>query len=339
MLLPILIGVAVVAYLMWKQFDPEEFNKIIWSRHTFFWITLAIVCLVIRHLANSYRLYILADQAFSFKKCIELIFIWEFSSAITPTSVGGSAVALFVLAQEKLTVAKTSTIVIFTIVLDTFFFCSTLLIYFIILGPIIIEPGFTSWGAMSLGKVFIGAYIFMACYGFLFFYGLFFKPVWIKKLIYRFARFPFINKFREKLNAVGDDIVRASKDISTKKWDYYVKSFGATFLAWSVRFLLLSFLIVALVPLAQYDFQTMFVRHSRIESMFVMLAFSPTPGGSGIAEIMFKDYLGDYAPAGIAVLIALVWRIITYYSYLLAGSIVIPNWIRKIINSKKRKSD
>ncbi|NJN77591.1 MAG: hypothetical protein HC803_04080 [Saprospiraceae bacterium] len=48
------------------------------------------------------RLHILTEGEFTWRKCFELIFIWEFSSAVTPTSVGGSAVALFVLSQEKL---------------------------------------------------------------------------------------------------------------------------------------------------------------------------------------------------------------------------------------------
>ena len=68
------------------------------------------------------------------KKCIELIFIWEFSSAVSPTSVGGSAVAFFVLAQEKLSTAKTATIVLYTVVLDTIFFVGTLPILFAFFG-------------------------------------------------------------------------------------------------------------------------------------------------------------------------------------------------------------
>ena len=99
-IIPVLIGLGVVAYLLWKQFDPEEFAKISWTSHTFFWILASLFFLTIRHLAYANRLRILSDKQFSWKKCIELIFIWEFSTSISPTSVGGSAVALFVLSQE-----------------------------------------------------------------------------------------------------------------------------------------------------------------------------------------------------------------------------------------------
>ena len=57
-----------------------------------------------------------------------------------PTSVGGSAVALFVLAQEKLSAAKTATIVIYSAVLDTLFFVSTLLVLYLVFGWVMIRP-------------------------------------------------------------------------------------------------------------------------------------------------------------------------------------------------------
>ncbi|MCB0624860.1 MAG: flippase-like domain-containing protein, partial [Saprospiraceae bacterium] len=111
-ILPILLGVGVVIYLLWRQFDPEEFAKIDWTRHTLFWVLATVGLLIVRHLSYATRLRILSNREFSWRKCIELIFIWEFSSAVSPTSVGGSAVAFFVLAQEKLSTAKTATIVL-----------------------------------------------------------------------------------------------------------------------------------------------------------------------------------------------------------------------------------
>ena len=127
-----LIGLGVVGYLMYNQFDTKEFNKINWGAHAFFWIGISLALLVLRHIAYAYRLRTLSDKVFSWKKAIELVFIWEFSSAVSPTSVGGSAVAFFVLSQEKLTVAKTATIVLFTIILDTLFFIGTLLLLYLI---------------------------------------------------------------------------------------------------------------------------------------------------------------------------------------------------------------
>jgi hypothetical protein len=52
---------------------------------------------------------------------------------------------------------------------------------------------------------------------------------------------------------------------------------------------------------------------------------------------MFGGLYSDIVPVGVALLIAIIWRLITYYSYLFAGVVVVPNWINKLL-SRRRKS-
>jgi uncharacterized protein (TIRG00374 family) len=338
-ILPILIGVGVVIYLSWRQFDPEEFSKINWTRHTFLWVLAAFAILVVRHLAYAIRLRILSNKAFSWRKCIELIFIWEFSSAVSPTSVGGSAVAFFILAQEKLSTAKTATIVLYTIVLDTIFFIGTLPFLFAIFGTNMIRPNmeklsdFDGWG-----YTFLGAYILMAVYGFLFYYGLFISPIQMKRLLVGFTKLKFLRRFRRKAVDLGNDMILASKEMKQQRWSFHIGAFLSTALAWSCRFLLLNALILAFVETVGRDFWSQFGLYARLETMFVIIAFSPTPGGSGFVEILFNGFMRDYVTDDTSSLvIASIWRAMAYYSYLLAGAVVIPNWIRKILNERNKK--
>lgn len=341
-ILPVLIGIAVIGYLLWKQFDPEEFDKINWSGHTVIWIGISLLLLVIRHLAYATRLKILSDGAFGWRKCIELIFIWEFSSAVSPTSIGGSAVALFAISQEKLGAARTAAIVLYTVVMDTFFFIGTLPVLYLFLGPDIIRPGLTSSDDFDRWfYLFAGAYIFMALYGALFAYGLLIKPRQFKNLIVGITRIPFLRKYRAKMEKTGNDFVIASVEIRKKKWPFHIGVFLSTAIAWSFRFLLLNALIIAIVHTTPIRFLEQFQLYARLESMFVIMAFSPTPGGAGFAEFVFGGFLSDYVPEGISLVVATLWRLIAYYSYLVAGVIIIPNWIRKIVNQRraeKRKS-
>ena len=72
--------------------------------------------------------------------------------------------------------------------------------------------------------------------------------------------------------------------------------------------------------------------------MYVIMAFSPTPGGAGFAEVLFGGFLSDYVNSGtLALIIAFIWRLFTYYLYLLVGVVVIPNWIKNVINDRKLK--
>ena len=67
-ILPILIGVGVVAFLFYRQFDPAEWAQISWTIHTLAWVGLSIGLLVVRHLAYAMRLYILSERDFTFRK-------------------------------------------------------------------------------------------------------------------------------------------------------------------------------------------------------------------------------------------------------------------------------
>jgi len=75
--------------------------------------------------------------------------------------------------------------------------------------------------------------------------------------------------------------------------------------------------------------------------MFMTIMFSPSPGGAGIIELVFGGFLSDYVPKGISLIVATIWRLVTYYSYLIAGVIIVPNWLNKILRDRalKKKSD
>lgn len=328
---PIILGIGVVAYLLYRQFDLAEFNKINWQPAAWFWIFMAVLLLVVRHLAYSARLRTLSGKVFSWRKCIELIFIWEFSSAVSPTSVGGSAVALFVLSQEKLPAAKTTAIVLYTIVLDSLFFVATIPILYWIFGPSIIRPELTSIDSLDgWALTFVGAYIFMALYGAFFFFALFLRPDRGRAFLLWLSTSWLFGRWEGRLKKLGEGFVEASREMWRREFVYHLQGFLYTAVAWSMRFFIITCLIIAIVQGVPGDFFSQLKLYARLETMFVILAFSPTPGGAGFHEFVFGGFLSDYVPVGIAAFVAFIWRLLTYYSYLLAGAIIIPNWLRNV---------
>jgi glycosyltransferase 2 family protein len=343
MILPIILGLGVVGFLLWRQLTahPESFDSINWTGETWAWIFLAFSLLVMRHIAFSVRMYILSQGHFSFRKCVELIFIFEFSLCVTPTTLGGSAVSLFVMTQEKLSAARTTTIVIYKVVLDTIFFVSTLPLLYLITGSRMVRPDMNFfWDLDWRAKIFYLSYIGMACYGSFFFYGLFVNPVLIKEFLLTFTKLPFLNRWRSKAEKLGDEIILASQDMRNLRWKQHLWAFIATITAWTCKFLLISCLIygIATTPLGLTR-ETLL--YARLESMFVILAFSPSPGGAGFVEATFYPFLSDFLPnTGVAIVVAFVWRFMSYYAYLAAGAVIVPNWIRKVFlkNLKDKRS-
>ncbi len=344
-ILPILLGLGVVAYMMWRSFQKEDLPELEWSVLTISLLGFTVLLLGLRHMAYALRLRVLTEGEFTWRKCIELIFIWEFSSAITPTSVGGSGVALFVLSQEKLATGKIAAIIFYTIILDTTFFVLGLPILFLLLGtPMIFPEGDT--GSSVITNSFFISYALMVTYGSLFFYGIILRPDRIRNLLGWLTSWKFTKRFRRRAVKMASDMVTTSKEIRTKPFSYHATAFGATAAAWSIRFALVMILMIAFVPAVREGLgwaqQTLL--YGRLEAMYVVLALSPTPGGTGIAEAAFGPFLRDFIvdgngkyAAGMAVLIAFIWRLLTYYFYLLAGTIAVPNWIRGVVNDRIRR--
>ena len=64
--------------------------------------------------------------------------------------------------------------------------------------------------------------------------------------------------------------------------------------------------------------------------LWVYMVVSPTPGGSGVTEYAFKEYYSDvFSTTSDVIFVTLIWRLISYYLYLILGMVVIPNWIKK----------
>ncbi|HCT71060.1 MAG TPA: hypothetical protein DF409_08540 [Bacteroidales bacterium] len=78
--------------------------------------------------------------------------------------------------------------------------------------------------------------------------------------------------------------------------------------------------------------------YARQLMMWVIMLVSPTPGGSGIAEYFFPVFLREFikGPAGdLTTLVALSWRLLSYYPYLIIGAIVLPLWLRRVYLGRK----
>lgn len=338
---PILIGLAVVAWLLYREFDVDEWRAIDWTAATAAWMGLSLALLVVRHLSYATRLYVLSEHDFTFRKCIELVFIWEFASAVSPTSVGGSAVALFVLAQEKLSAGRTASLVIYTIVLDTAFFVFGLTLLYLAFGPGMVRPGAETFADLGgWGIPFVTAWTAMALYGSFFFWGLFVSPTAVRSVLRWLAGFKVMRRFRKNLLQTARDTTSASIHMREQALTWHGKAFLATAGAWSCRFLLLSCLIIAFGEVT-VDFLTQLELYGRLKAMYLIIAFSPTPGGAGVAEGLLEGFTTDFMGANVTsvLLVAMLWRGVTYYAYLVAGAIVVPNWIRRLIARRKRRAE
>ncbi|MDX5321373.1 MAG: flippase-like domain-containing protein [Bacteroidota bacterium] len=335
--IPIVLGLAVTAYMVYREFDAQAYAKINWSFQVLFWLFMCLVMMAIRDLGYMMRIRILTEKKLSWKKAFDVIMLWEFASALSPSVVGGSGVAMFILNQEKIPLGKSTAIVLVTALLDELFY--------ILMVPIcILLAGWENLFPIELQKNLLGISlgikgIFFAGYGFIFLLtfiilvSVFFNPKGFKNLLVRVFSLPVLRRFRPKAAEVGREVMVTSIELKGKNFGFWAKCFGATFLSWTARFLVINCLILAFVASADH-----FIIYARQMVMWVIMLISPTPGSSGIAEIVFEGFLKEFTLPNLAGFQAFLWRLLSYYPYLIIGIIVFPRWLRRVRGTASKEA-
>ena len=118
----ILIGLSVATYQVVDSFDIKAFEEVKWTWHSTFWIIVAVLMMAIRDLAYMYRIRVLTDYQINWRNSFDTIMLWEFASAITPSVVGGSAVAVYIVNKEGVKMGKSTAVVMTSAMLDELFY-------------------------------------------------------------------------------------------------------------------------------------------------------------------------------------------------------------------------
>jgi uncharacterized protein (TIRG00374 family) len=337
-IVPILIGLGVGFFMIAHQYKSNtsifQSMSCLLSGYGLFCLTLALLFFSLREFMYMYRLHLLSDNKLSYKKCFQIIMLWEFGSAITPTSIGGSALALFIIPQEGISAGRSTAIVFVTFILDELFY--------IIIAPItILLVGYnnafaTHFNFLLFGskfgevQIFIIGYLGMMLLTLIVLSALFFSPKGFRRLLIKMGKRRLFNKWQTNLTKMGDDIVTSSQEFKGKSLIYWLKAFFSTVFSWTARFLVLNCLLMAFTPISNQ-----LLLYVRQLVMWIVLCICPTPGGSGVAEFSFPLFLNGFLPQGIESMLALLWRLFTYYPYIIIGVIVLPYWSRRVIKQKK----
>jgi len=335
-IIPVVIGLAVAGYLAWSGFDANAFRNISWNNSSYFYVVVALAMVVARDLGYMIRLRILTDQKISWRNAFDVIMLWEFSSAITPSVVGGSGVAIFIINKEGLTLGRSTAVVMTTAFLDELFYVIMVPVLLVIVGTSQLFPhglertffGFT----LGAQEIFWVGYGFIIVLISLIMFGIFISPMRFKWLLVKLFKLPLLNRWESAAAQTGDDIITTSSQLRQKPIRFWFNAFAATFLSWTARYWVTNFILLAFTSIAFSDHLLIYARQL---VMWVIMLISPTPGGAGIAELAFESFLSDYTPIGLAAAMGILWRLLTYYPYLFMGALVLPRWIQRVYLGRK----
>jgi hypothetical protein len=341
--IPILIGLAVVAWFIVKEINTDALSQLNFTWRAAFWLFIAWCCMIGRDLGYMIRIRILSEKDLNWRQAFRVIMLWEFTSAITPSTVGGTAVAVVFVHKEGITVGRSTSIVLATSFLDELYFVIMFpLILLIVGGDILFKTSLQGTGIALLNNlvfVAVAGYLIILTWVLLVGYGLFIDPVKIKKTIIWLFRLPLLRRWKDSAVKAGDDVVESSHELKRKPFSFWIKAFTATFLSWTSRYWVVNAILVAFFTINDH-----FLIFARQLVTWIMMIISPTPGGSGFAELILGRYISDTIPAdpayvgSLALAVAIIWRIISYYPYLIIGASIVPGWIQKnFVKSRTKK--
>lgn len=330
---PIILGLGVAVWLMFRDIQPNTFSFFEWSFATIFWIIISFLMMAIRDLSYMWRIRILTDQKITWRNTFDVIMLWEFSSAISPSVVGGTGPAIYFLYKEGTNLGKSTAVVLTAILLDELFFIIMVPLMILLFGDMAFPSKDISFLSNMITYFWI-AYGAIFIYTIILLYALFINPHTIKKLLSFVFLLPFLKRWRLKIRKLSNQLIITSEEFKGKGWKFWIKASFSTFASWTARYWVINFIFLAFffshIGLAEH-----FLIYARQLTMWIILLISPTPGGSGIAEYIFTDFLGDIIPnLEWAIPLAIIWRLISYYPYLFIGAIVLPRWLRKVFFKK-----
>jgi uncharacterized protein (TIRG00374 family) len=230
---------------------------------------------------------------------------WDFTSSITPSTIGGAPMATYALTKEGFKLGQSTAIILYSVLLDQLWFA--LAVPILLFAGMFYEvvPNNTGMvGHASMALLYIG----LLSYAGLMTYGVLINPDAIKKVVNKVFNLPFLRRWKDSVTGEVDNLVAYSHELRKKPKSFLLKTFFFSTMSWLARIALPTIVVLSLLPAD--------VILSVLRSLAMNLAFliMPTPGGSGGVEGLFAIFQGPLmdrkAFIGLAVF---AWRVISYY--------------------------
>ncbi len=330
--LSILLSLTSMGLLIYFTYSPGLFDRLYWNRTPGLFIALFVVGLRIWFLSAKIRY--LSEERLSWIASLRVVLCWEFTSSVTPSTIGGGPMATYVMTRENLSLGQSSAIVIYGIMLDQLLLVFVIPVLFAvgIFLPVVPEnAGWAGHGAMFL------VYMMLLSYALFLTYGVFRNPAILKRTVNIVFSLPILRKNRYKIAREAEQLEAYSHELRKKPNSFVYKAFGLSTLAWLAKVSLPGIVVLSFVPA---DVALSFLR-----SMAMTLAgmFMPTPGGSGGVEGLYALFMGPLMERreflGIAVF---MWRLISFYVLVGAG-LMGMSWYLNVkvvetMNNRKKNS-
>ncbi|MDD5862014.1 MAG: lysylphosphatidylglycerol synthase transmembrane domain-containing protein [Prevotellaceae bacterium] len=318
------IGIIVVVIMMIRDFDISALSQVSFSWQFIAGVVVAFMGYVFQNLFMAERTRLLVDGELNFWKSLRVFILCEFTSAVTPSAVGGSGLAFIYLNQEGVNMGKSTFTMFAALFADELFLglTSLALYLFVPANTLFGIPGDVN---SSIHYIFLFSTVIVCAWTLTLFVLIFHHPEYFGKVFKRVCTLRWLRRFYGKARRYGNDLTVASAVARRHNFFYWLKIMGTTTMAWLSRFGIVVAILWAFDAHGNY-----LIGLARQWVIWMIAIISPTPGGSGVAELMFRNYYSDFiSNTSVVILAAMIWRFIFYYTYLLLGTVMIATKLKK----------
>ncbi len=330
LIISVTLSLGAMAAVIYFTYTPGVLEKLAPKRLPGLFIALVVSFLRVWFAAA--RLHFLAERKISWLASFRTILAWDFTSSVTPSTIGGAPMATYAMSKEGVSLGESTAIILYSVLLDQIWFATAipiLLIAGIFYEVVPAEIGFVGEASMLL------LYVGLLSYAGLLAYGVLVNPKAIKTIIKSIFKLPLLRKFSKKINDEAENLESYAHEMRKKPFSFVAKAYGITVLTWLARIWLPTIVVLSLLPA---DVILSFLRSLAMNLAFLVV---PTPGGSGGVEGLFVLFQGplmrdDVAFIGLSVF---AWRIISYYISIGLGMMSTTWYINKSVsNNNNNKS-
>jgi len=315
------LSIATMAGVIWYTYTPGVLTHLAPKRLPGLFIALFVSFLRIWFSAAKIRF--LAEKQMGWLASFRVVLAWDFTSAVSPSTIGGAPMATYAMTKEGLKLGSSTAIVLYGVLLDQIWFATAI--------PILLVAGiFYQVVPPEIGLVgeasMIILYASLLAYAGLLAYGVLINPAAIKKVVLFVFRLPFLKKYRDKIAVEVENLEEYAHQLRKKPPSFLFKAFALSTMSWICRVALATIVILSLLPANEIL--------SLLRSLSMNLAFLvvPTPGGSGGVEGLFVLFQGPLIsrPSFIGLAVFL-WRIISYYISIAFGMMATTWYINRSV--------
>lgn len=322
--LSLILSLSGLALVFYYTYTPGMLNQLEYRRMP--GLIIALMISFFRVWLSAAKFRFLSEKELSWAASFRIVLVWDFTSAVSPTTVGGAPMALYAMGKESLSLGKASAITLYGVLLDQIWFA--LAIPVLLFSGIYYDvvPENAGWVGES---IMILIYLALLAYSSLLAYSVLMNPRILRIAVSKLFSLSMLKKYKAKVESQSVELEAKANELRRKPFSFILYAFFLSSMSWMAR---IAVPVSIILSFGQSDVILSFLR-----SFALHLAglFIPTPGGAGGFEGLFALFLGTIMPRkGFIALAIFMWRFIGYYVSVGLGAWGTMWYVNKNFNKK-----